>query len=138
VGRLNRARQLGAYQKWERRTEKPMLLISLAFLLLMLVPVVFNQLNPSVRDGLTVLESILWVIFVIDYLVRFVLAPKRWRFFYTHIPEFIVITVPVLRPLRSLQALRLLRLGGLGSASYSYSGRRWTTPGGGPLTTGGT
>jgi voltage-gated potassium channel len=51
----------------------------------------------------------------------FLLAPNRWRFFYTHIPELIVIAVPTLRPLRSLQALRLLRLGGLSSTAFRFA-----------------
>jgi voltage-gated potassium channel len=127
VGRLNKARQLGAYQQWERRTEKPMLIVSLAFLILILVPVVLAPLSPSLRDTLTVIETIFWVIFVIDYIIRFMLAPKRWRFFYTHIPELVVIAVPVLRPLRSLQALRLLRLGGLGSVANRYARRSLQT-----------
>jgi voltage-gated potassium channel len=121
--RLQRARELGAYQEWERRTDKPMLIISVLFLLVILVPVVFASLPLSIRNTLTVIETTLWVVFVVDYLVRFLLAPKRWRFFWTHIPELVVISVPVLRPLRSLQVLRLLRLGGLGAVANRLARR---------------
>ena len=100
-----------------------MLIVSVVFLVVLLVPLVFTQLPVSVRRLLTVVETLLWVAFVIDYVVRFLLAPNRWRFFYTHIPELIVVTVPVLRPLRSLQALRLLRLGGLASAAGRFARR---------------
>jgi voltage-gated potassium channel len=121
--RLQRARELGAYEEWERRTDKPMLIISVLFLLVILVPVVFVSLPLSIRNTLTVIETTLWVVFVVDYLVRFLLAPKRWRFFWTHIPELVVISVPVLRPLRSLQVLRLLRLGGLGTVANRLARR---------------
>ena len=121
--RLQRARELGAYEEWQRRTDKPMLIISVLFLLVILVPVVFTSLPLSVRNTLTVIETILWIVFVVDYLVRFLLAPKRWRFFWTHIPELLVISVPVLRPLRSLQVLRLLRLGGLGTVANRLAQR---------------
>jgi voltage-gated potassium channel len=121
--RLQRARELGAYDEWQRRTEKPMLTISVLFLLVILVPVVFTSLPLSVRNTLTVIETILWIVFVVDYLVRFLLAPKRWRFFWTHIPELLVISVPVLRPLRSLQVLRLLRLGGVGTVANRLARR---------------
>jgi len=121
--RLQRARELGAYDEWQRRTEKPMLIISVLFLLVILVPVVFTSLPLSVLNTLTVIETILWTVFVVDYLVRFLLAPKRWRFFWTHIPELVVISVPVLRPLRSLQVLRLLRLGGLGTVANRLAQR---------------
>jgi voltage-gated potassium channel len=121
--RLQRARELGAYEEWQRRTDKPMLIISVLFLLVILVPVVFASLPLPVRNTLTVIETIFWVVFVVDYLVRFLLAPKRWRFFWTHIPELVVISVPVLRPLRSLQVLRLLRLGGLGTVANRLARR---------------
>lgn len=121
--RIQRARELGAYEEWQRRTDKPMLIISVLFLLVILVPVVFASLPLSVRNTLTVIETILWIVFVVDYLVRFLLAPKRWRFFWTHIPELVVISVPVLRPLRSLQVLRLLRLGGLGTVANRLARR---------------
>src|SRR5215469_9259935 len=121
--RLNKARELGAYEEWERRTDKPMLIVSILFLLVILVPVVWTRLPLSVRNTLTVIETILWVIFVVDYLVRFLLAPRRWRFFWTHIPELVVIAVPVFRPLRSLQVLRLLRLGGLGTVANRLARR---------------
>jgi voltage-gated potassium channel len=121
--RLQRARELGAYEEWQRRTDKPMLIISVLFLLVILVPVVFTSLPLSVRNTLTVIETILWIVFVVDYLVRFLLAPKRWRFFWTHIPELLVISVPVLRPLRSLQVLRLLRLGGVGTVANRLAQR---------------
>jgi voltage-gated potassium channel len=120
---LRRARELGGYHEWERRTEKPMLFVSLAFLVVILIPLLFTQLPAAARDFLVVCETLLWVAFVVDYIVRLLLAPKRWRFFYTHIPELIVIAVPVLRPLRSLQALRLLRLVGLASAAGHFARR---------------
>jgi voltage-gated potassium channel len=125
--RLNRARRLGAYKEWERRTDKPMLLVSMVFLLVILVPVIFVRLPEPVRKTLSVIETGLWAIFVVDYLVRLMPAPKRWRFLYMHIPELVVIAVPLLRPLRSLQALRLLRLGGLGSVANRYARRSLQT-----------
>jgi voltage-gated potassium channel len=121
--RLQRARELGAYEEWQRRTDKPMLIISVLFLLVILVPVVFTSFHQSVRNTLTVIETILWTVFAVDYLVRFLLAPKRWRFFWTHIPELVLISVPVLRPLRSLQVLRLLRLGGLSAVANRLARR---------------
>jgi voltage-gated potassium channel len=100
-----------------------MLGVSVAFLLVLLVPLVFTRLSDPVRNVLTLLETVLWVVFVVDYLIRLILTQRRWRFFWTHIPELIVITVPVLRPLRSLQAIRLLRLGGLGTVANQLARR---------------
>jgi voltage-gated potassium channel len=127
VGRFETARKSGAYQKWEDRTDEPLLWLALVFLVVMLVPLVFQHLSLGVRHALTVIEAVLWAIFVVDYGVRFILAPKRWRFFYTHIPELVVISVPGLRPLRSLKALRLLRLGGLSTMANQFARRSLAT-----------
>jgi hypothetical protein len=64
--RLNKARELGAYEEWQRRADKPMLMVSVLFLLVILVPVVFSTLSVDAHHFLTVLETILWIVFVVD------------------------------------------------------------------------
>jgi hypothetical protein len=64
---LKRARELGGYEKWEQRTEKPMLIVSLVFLVVILIPLIFTELPVPIREVLTVVETLLWVAFVVDY-----------------------------------------------------------------------
>lgn len=51
----------------------------------------------------TVLVDIAWAMFIIDYLVRLSIAPDRWQWFHTHIPDLVVTILPVLRLVRLLR-----------------------------------
>jgi voltage-gated potassium channel len=52
-------------------------------------------------------------VFAAEYAIKLYLAPIRRRFVTSHIPDLIVVLVPMLRPLRVLRSARLLRLLGL-------------------------
>ncbi len=49
----------------------------------------------------------IWLVFVVDYVVSLVLAPRRWHWFLTHLPQFLVVVLPLLRPLRLLRLVTL-------------------------------
>ena len=57
---------------------------------------------------LQIIEWITWAAFVVDYLVRFGLAPDRGRWFVRHLLDLAVVLLPVLRPLRLLRLVALL------------------------------
>ncbi len=63
----------------------------------------------------------IWLVFVVEYMIRLTLVQERWRFVRTHIPDLIVVLVPPLRGLRVLVALRLLRLLGVVSVASRLS-----------------
>ncbi|WP_245802999.1 potassium channel family protein [Corynebacterium phocae] len=95
--------------KWERRVEGPMFLASLAFLLLY----AWSALGDNDRL-LTHLASVgmwmVWGAFVVDYLVRLFLARERWKWFWKHWWELLLIVLPMFRPLRALRVLPTLVL----------------------------
>lgn len=51
-----------------------------------------------------------WGLFLVDYIVNLVLTPQdqRWRWFYTHLFELVIVVLPMLRPLRILRLVTLL------------------------------
>jgi voltage-gated potassium channel len=49
-------------------------------------------------------------VFAAEYVIKLYLAPNRRRFVVGHIPDLIIVVVPMLRPLRVLRSVRLLRL----------------------------
>jgi voltage-gated potassium channel len=49
----------------------------------------------------------IWLVFVVDYVVSLALAPRRWHWFFTHLPQFFVVVLPLLRPLRLLRLVTL-------------------------------
>jgi voltage-gated potassium channel len=57
---------------------------------------------------LQIIEWITWAAFVVDYVVRFGLAPDRGRWFVRHLLDLAVVLLPVLRPLRLLRLVALL------------------------------
>ncbi len=48
-----------------------------------------------------------WAVFVADYIVMLVLAESRWRWFYTHLFDLLVVALPMLRPLRLLRLVTI-------------------------------
>jgi voltage-gated potassium channel len=48
-----------------------------------------------------------WVVFVIDYIASLLTAERRAHWFLHHLPQFLVVALPALRPLRLLRLLSL-------------------------------
>jgi len=104
-------RSSASYERWQRRTDRPLLVLALLFLVVFTVPLYAPDLPRTVQAAL-VINVAVWIAFAIDYLMRLLLAPDRRAFVRRHVPDLLAIVVPFLRP------LRLIRLAGvLGSAS---------------------
>lgn len=91
---------------WERRTDMPLTVLSVAFLVLYALEVLGTR--PG-SPGWQVLENLLWVlwaVFVLDVAVRLWLARDRWRFVLDNPIDVLVVLAPFLR------FLRLIRLVG--------------------------
>lgn len=54
--------------------------------------------------------TLTWVLFVLDYLITLLLAERRGRWFITHLFDFIVVALPILRPLRLLRLVTLVSI----------------------------
>jgi voltage-gated potassium channel len=97
-------------EEWDRRSERPLLVVSVIFLVLLCLPVIQPDLGASARQAVTAADVGIWLIFAIAYLVGLRLADDRRRYFRTHVLDLLVVALPAFRPLR---LLRLLTLGGL-------------------------
>jgi voltage-gated potassium channel len=89
-------------QRWEDRTEWPLTGVAIAFLVAYSVQVLADPGGLTSRV-LAVTLLALWAAFALDYLVRLALAPQRLRWFVRHMLDFVIVAVPVLRPLRLLR-----------------------------------
>jgi voltage-gated potassium channel len=98
-----------AYDHFCKETDMPMMVISIAWLPVLIIPLVAN-LSPGANETITAIDYVIWALFVVEYSVRLYLVPRRWDFVKHHVVDLIVIAVPPLRPLRVLRLLRLLRL----------------------------
>lgn len=100
------ARQRGdAYEQFSNAVDLPMTFIGLAWLPILIVPLV-TRLHGSVASSFDLVDYVIWALFVFEYLAKLLLAPNRWQFFKTHILDLVVVSVPFLRPLRVLRLLR--------------------------------
>src|SRR5450759_5334490 len=115
-------RRAAGYAAWERRAERPMLVLALVFLVVLVVPMVAD-LPPAGRTAFTVADVAIWAAFAVDYVARLYLAPARWRFVRSHLLDLLVLVVPFLRPLRALRPLRIARLGAVAGVAHSRAQR---------------
>ncbi len=86
-----------------------MLILSILFLAVLVIPVLDRQLSPAGNKAIAVVGDVIWVIFVIEYLIRFAIAQRRGAFVLHNIPDLLAVAVPVLRPVRLVRLARLAR-----------------------------
>jgi voltage-gated potassium channel len=104
------ARAGTAYDRLSDRLEIPMLALSVVFVVVLVWPVLDDDLSQPARDVFYVLDILIWSTFVAEYVARLLVAPNRWGYVRHHLPELVVILFPPVRPFEGLAALRLLRL----------------------------
>ena len=100
-----------AVQRWERRTEVPLILLALAFLVAYAWPVLDPRIDHELRGFLTVVSWTVWLAFAVDFAIRLHLAAgERRRYALTHWYDVALVVLPVLRPLRLLRLLAFVRI----------------------------
>lgn len=119
------SRNGAAYARVERQMQAPMLVLSLLFVPIIVIPMV-TSLTDAQATALEAASWLIWAAFVAEYIVLLYLAPDRWRMVRTHVFDLAIIVLPFLRPLR---ALRILRAGaGIGRLAVGLR-RIGTRPG---------
>ncbi|WP_369269881.1 potassium channel family protein [Streptomyces sp. R11] len=89
------------YTRWEQRTEIPLFLASLVFLTAYAVRVLAVSMPSGWQRVCEITMFSLWVLFAVDYVVRWQLSEQRFlRFARTHFLHTVVVVLPLLRPLR--------------------------------------
>ena len=94
------------YDRWVARTGP--WLDRLALLFLVTFTLQWLYLNPPswLRNGLIVIQLLVWAAFAVDYVVRLALVDAKWDFVRTHKADLLMVVVPMLRMLRVLLLLR--------------------------------
>ncbi|WP_328550645.1 MULTISPECIES: potassium channel family protein [unclassified Streptomyces] len=86
--------------RWQRRTELPLALASLAFLASYAVLVLAPGLHDAWQDLCLAVLLGSWALFGVDYAVSWRLSGQRLGFVRTHWLDTVVLVLPLLRPLR--------------------------------------
>jgi voltage-gated potassium channel len=89
--------------RWERLTAGPLTALAVVFLLAYALPILRPGIARTWHDACEAANIVIWVLFVADYAVRFVLHVQRWPFVRSHLFDLAVLLLPALRPLRVLR-----------------------------------
>jgi voltage-gated potassium channel len=99
---------MNAADRFTSRAQIPMLILSVAFIAVLVTPVINDHLSPGWGRTLAVANIVLWVAFAAEYLIRLTLAPKRMTFIRANVLDLFIVAVPMFRPLR---IVRLVAIG---------------------------
>jgi voltage-gated potassium channel len=88
----------------EEWLERPMLALSFIWLALVLVELVWTT-----SGVFELLGTIIWIIFIFEFLLRFALAPRKWPFLRRNPITIVALVAPAFRFLNALRFLRLAR-----------------------------
>jgi voltage-gated potassium channel len=97
------ARPLTRQDRWTHLTDVPLLITAAVFVIAYAWDVIGNLRGTS-DDIAQVFIWLTWAVFVGDYVVKLVLAPRRLTWFFRHFLDFLLVALPFLRPLRLLRA----------------------------------
>jgi voltage-gated potassium channel len=96
-------------QRWERFAEWPLAAAALLFLGMFSVQVLVRP-DRHTAHILWVAGWIVWGLFIVDYVVRLILAADRWHWFVRHLLDFAIVSLPLVRPLYLLRLLVLVEV----------------------------
>ena len=97
------------YDAFARAVDVPMLVITLLWLPVLIVPLIV-PLHGSMAETFATIDYTVWALFALEYMIKFSLAPRRGYFVKTHLLDLLIVAVPFFRPLRMGRLVRLLRL----------------------------
>ncbi len=114
------------YAEFERRVGPWMVALSIAFVPVFLmgflprVPELWRTLSDEISWGI-------WLVFVIEFAIRLMLAPDRLRMLRTHLFDVLVLVLPFLRAFRGVRALRSVARAMFAIGGMTLSGRALET-----------
>ncbi|WP_240139548.1 potassium channel family protein [Streptomyces sp. MUM 178J] len=104
--------ETSAQDRWERRSQGPLLWLAVAFAVAYAVPVVAPDSAPWVRTLCVITNWVVWAAFAVDYSARLWLAENRMRFVRSNPLSLLAVALPLLQPLRLLKLVSMLLLAG--------------------------
>jgi voltage-gated potassium channel len=94
---------LGRLSEW---LETPMLVLGLAWLVLLVI-----ELTRGLTRFLELVGTAIWIIFVIEFAIRFAVAPRKLAFVKNNWLTILALAVPAIRAFRIVRIARVLRVG---------------------------
>jgi voltage-gated potassium channel len=85
-------------------TELPLIILGFAWLLLLVVELIW-QVTPLLRT----IATIIWIIFIVDFIFKLTITPERLQFLKKNVLTIISLFIPAFRVFRVFSSIRLLR-----------------------------
>lgn len=85
-------------------TDKPMIVLAMIWLVLLIL-----DFTSGLSPLLSQLTNVIWIIFIIDFLLKFIIAPRKLAYLRQGWLTAVSLAIPALRMFRIFQALRILR-----------------------------
>lgn len=85
--------------------EGPMIFLGFIWLVLLII-----ELVKGLNQALTILSTVIWGVFIVDFVIRFWIAPQKLHFLKTNWLTAVSLFVPALRLFSIFRVLRFLRL----------------------------
>lgn len=98
-----------AFDRVERITDLPMIVLSLAIIPLVFIPL-FVDLSTNTERAFLTADFVIWGVFALELVVKTYLAPRRGRYLIENWFDVVIVVLPFLRPLRVVRSLRAMRL----------------------------
>ena len=93
---------------WESRAEWPLTGLAVVFLVAYAWQVLDNGGTAGLRLILEVVLWLVWLVFAVDYAVRFTLAVDKGKFVVRHLFDLLAVLLPMVRQLRVLRLVTVL------------------------------
>jgi voltage-gated potassium channel len=109
-----------AVHTWERWSTIPLAILALVYLGLYSLEVLGHWTAPVLFDFVAI-SDVIWVIFILDFLGRFILTHDKLRFMKTNAIEFVSLILPFFRAFRMFRVI--IALGFLSRVGRTLSAR---------------
>lgn len=96
--------RVDALQQLDDWLDTPMLFLSFVWLALLIVELVWGNIRLFEIFG-----TVIWIVFIVEFLVRLMLAPEKAAFFRSNWITVIALVVPAVRLLRAFRIFRVAR-----------------------------
>jgi voltage-gated potassium channel len=94
-----------ALRHFEHWLERPMVFLGFVWLGLLVV-----EFTRGIGPILGAITTFIWIVFVVEFVVRLLLAPARWTFLRRNVVTLVALVLPAFRVLRLVRVVRVARL----------------------------
>lgn len=96
--------RMSLLEQLEDWLETPLLILGFAWLVLLII-----ELTGNLSPGLELLVTVIWIVFIVDFAIKFTLAPAKIAYLKTNWLTALSLMVPALRVFRIFRVFRVLR-----------------------------